>query len=115
MKIFSVFWQRALVFGFACFLTSCVTRGLNFSSDYSWLKKGTTTKEDVFKVLGEPYLTGNTGGKQTWTYGFYKMRLFGASNTKELKIYWEDGKLDTYSFNSSFPEDKRKAMSTVKK
>ena len=94
-------------------LTGCVTRGSNFSSNYNWLKEEKTTRDEVVKTLGEPYHVGYSAGKPTWTYGFYKMRLVGESYTKELKIYWKGNIVDTFSFNSSFPEDKQKAISNI--
>lgn len=104
------FIKNSLYAFMALSLMACATRGQNFSSDYSWIKEGQTTKADLIRVLGEPYHVGYSGGKPTWTYGFYKFSAFGASTTKELKIYWNNTKVDSFSFNSSFPEDKRKAL-----
>lgn len=103
-------WRKAL--GAAAILcltqTACVTRGEDFSSDISWVKKNQTTRADVQKYLGSPFSVGNAGGVQTWTYGYYDYRLFGESKTKELKFYWSpESKVQDYSFNSSFPEDRR--------
>ncbi len=113
MKYTSKIASTVLMLALSSQFTGCVTRGQNFSSDYSWLKQETTTRAEVFKTLGEPFLTGYSGGKPTWTYGFYKLRLFGASHTKELKIYWKNSTIDSFSFNSSFPEDKQKALSNI--
>ena len=90
--------------------TSCVTRGENFSSDYSWVKAKTTTKSEVVRMLGEPYAVGYSSGRPTWTYGFYKFRVFGPSQTKELKFYWKTDTVDSFSFNSSFKEDRTRAL-----
>jgi hypothetical protein len=90
--------------------TACVTRGRDFSSDLSWVKKGQTTQIDVTRLLGEPTAIGNTGGIPTWTYGFYDYRLFGDSDTKELKFYWNGDKVQDFSFNSSFPQDRKRLM-----
>jgi hypothetical protein len=90
--------------------TACVTRGRDFSSDLSWIKKGQTSQIDVTRVLGEPTAIGNTGGIPTWTYGFYDYRLFGNSDTKELKFYWNGDKVQDFSFNSSFPQDRKRLM-----
>lgn len=95
----------------ACGLqTACVTRGRDFSSDLSWIKKGQTTQSDVSRLLGEPTAVGNTGGVPTWTFGFYDYRLFGDSDTKELKFYWNADKVQDFSFNSSFPQDRKRLM-----
>ncbi|SMF78838.1 outer membrane protein assembly factor BamE domain-containing protein [Pseudobacteriovorax antillogorgiicola] len=94
--------------------TSCVTRGENFSSDYAWIKENKTKKADVQKVLGQPFAVGYSSGRPTWTYGYYKFRLFGESQTKELKLYWEDDTVDSFSFNSSFKEDRMKTLRAPK-
>lgn len=94
-------------------ISGCVTRGQDFPTDLAWIKKSTTTVADVQKVLGEPVSVGSSGGTPTWTYGYYKYRLFGDSNTKELKFYFgPDRRVDTFSFSSSFPQDKRAATVT---
>jgi outer membrane protein assembly factor BamE (lipoprotein component of BamABCDE complex) len=93
----------------------CVTRGDQFSSDYSWLEKDETTKDAVVQRLGQPFLVGYSGGSPTWTYGFYKFRLIGESHTKELTVYWnDDDTVETFTFKSSFPEDRSRILMTPK-
>ena len=88
----------------------CVTNGDDFPSDTAWIKENTTKQQDVRSVLGEPYSVGASGGKKSWTYGYYRYRLFGKSFQKELKFYWNpDGTVSHYSFTSSFPGDTGKA------
>ncbi len=97
-------------FSFLLLITSCVTRGRDFSSDVSWLKENMTKKADVQMVLGQPFSVGNSSGTPTWTYGLYKHSLFGQSNTKELKLFFnDDHTIKSFSFNSSFPEDVQKS------
>ena len=97
-----------LVFG--SLQTACITRGRDFSSDLGWVKKGQTTQVDVTRLLGEPTAIGNTGGVPTWTFGYYDYRLFGDSDTKELKFYWNGDKVQDFSFNSSFPTDRKRLL-----
>lgn len=98
------FKMSALLLGAG--LSGCVTNGQDFRSDVSWIKEGQTKKSDVQMLLGEPFSVGNAGGKPTWTYGYYRYKLFGKSYQKELKLYWRpDGSVDTFSFSSSFPTD----------
>ncbi len=86
--------------------TSCVTRGQNFSSDTKWLDDTKPSQTQVQSIMGNPYKVGSSDGIATWTYGFYKHRLFGESQIKELKIYWDnEKKVKSYSFSSSFPSD----------
>ena len=88
----------------------CVTEGRDFRSDISWIKSNKTTKDDVQLLLRDPYSVGNSGGRPTWTYGYYKYQLIGPSHQKELKLYWNpDGTINTFSFTSNFPDDTGKA------
>ncbi len=104
-------FKKLILLGALVVATGCVTRGADFPSDTSWIKVGQTSKSDVRSLLGEPFAVGRSQEGETWTYGYYKHRLFRVSNTKELKFYWQDlGKVGSYSFNSSFPDDKRKAL-----
>lgn len=86
----------------------CMTVGRNFpSGEFSWIVKGKTTQEGVHKRLGEPFRVGVESGTATWTYGYYKYRLGGETRTKDLVIYFnKDGTVSSYSFNTSFPDEK---------
>ncbi len=87
-------------------LAGCVTNGNDFPSDVKWIQDGKTKQTDVRGLLGEPYAIGNTAGKPTWTFGYYRYKLIGKSLQKELKFYWNpDLTVNSFSFNSSFPED----------
>ena len=87
-------------------LSSCVTSGREFPSRLDWIQKGKTRQNDVKLVLGDPQFVGSSDGTPSWTYGFYRYRLFSPSHTKELKFYWNaDKTIQTWSFNSSFPDD----------
>jgi len=87
-------------------LAGCVTNGRDFRSEVDWIKDKQTKQTDVKLLLGEPYAVGNSAGRPTWTYGYYRYRLFGKSFQKELKLYWlPDGTVERFSFDSSFPDD----------
>jgi hypothetical protein len=87
-------------------LSHCATSGREFPSKFDWIQKGKTRQQDAKLVLGDPQFVGSSDGQPSWTYGFYKYRLLGQSTTKELKLYWSPDKtVQTWSFNSSFPED----------
>ncbi len=86
--------------------SACVTNGDYFKSETSWIRENETKQSDVKMILGAPYSVGNSQGKPTWTYGFYRYKLFSKSYQKELRFFWNpDGTVSSYSFNSSFPED----------
>jgi hypothetical protein len=88
--------------------TGCITIGKDFnSSDLGWLHSNTTGKSEIYRNLGEPFRTGVDQGKITWTYGYYRYRVFGETCTKDLIIYYNpDGTVSSYTFNTSFPEEK---------
>jgi len=93
-------------------ISGCVTQGRNFETQVGWIKSGETRKQDVSRVLKAPYSVGNSSGMQTWTYGYYKYRVFGKSHIKEIKFYWNaDQTVNRFSFNSSFPGDIKKSKS----
>lgn len=94
----------AVVLGLS--LTACVTNGTDFPSDVKWIQDNKTKQTDVRGILGEPFAVGSSDGKPTWTYGYYRYKLIGKSSQKELKFYWNpNGTVNSFSFNSSFPED----------
>jgi hypothetical protein len=57
-------------------------------------------------MFGEPWRTGLEDGQRTWTYGYYKYNLLGASQTRDLVVRFDDaGTVRSYTFNSTYPED----------
>lgn len=98
-------------------LAGCATIGKNFdSTSLSWLKAGETAKKDVLEKLGDPFRVGMDSGDQTWTYGYYKYRVFGDSETKDLVIRFSgDEKVKSYTLNTSFPEEKTALEPALKK
>jgi outer membrane protein assembly factor BamE (lipoprotein component of BamABCDE complex) len=94
----------------AMFGYGCITIGSNFqSNDFSWIINGRTQKNDIYNRLGEPFRMGVDEGKLTWTYGFYKYRTIGTTATKDLVVYFnKDGTVSSYTFNTSFPDEKEK-------
>lgn len=87
-------------------LVSCLSTGRDFPSRTDWIRKDVTQQKDVRLVLGEPFAVGDSGGVNTWTYGYYRYEFPGKSFHKELKLYWNlDQTVKNYTFNSSFPLD----------
>ena len=97
-------------------LAGCASMGKDFdSTSLSWMKSGETTKKDVLAKLGDPFRVGMDAGDQTWTYGYYKYRIIGNSDTKDLVIRFSaDEKVKTYTLSTSFQEEKE-AMEPVLK
>ncbi len=106
MKTIKKFLLPAMMAFFFASCFGCATNGNYFPSDLSWIKENATKQDDVKRVLGAPYMVGNTSGVPSWTFGYYEYRLIGSSYTKELKFFWNnDLTIKSFSFNSSFPED----------
>lgn len=88
-------------------LTGCLTVGQEFTPDVRWIQKGKTTREEVDKRIGAPWRTGYDTGLYTYTYGFYRYSVFRPTRTRDLVVrFSSDGSVDSYSFSSSFDEDK---------
>ncbi len=104
--------QRHIIWMAACcsVLCGCITIGRDFiSNDFSWIVPNKTTRKEVRTVLGEPFRAGVDSGLMTWSYGYYRYTLFGETKTKDLVIYFnKDGTVRSYTFNTSFPEEKKK-------
>jgi len=99
---------RKLAIGvLALAFTACISVGEDFAvGKVSHIEVGKTTKKDVQSMFGEPWRTGLEDGEPTWTYGYYKYNLVGASQTRDLVIrYDRSGVVRSYSFNSTYPED----------
>jgi outer membrane protein assembly factor BamE (lipoprotein component of BamABCDE complex) len=99
--------RRLAVAALATFWLGCLTVGEDFAvGRVSHLKIGKTTQAEVREMLGEPWRTGLEDGQRTWTYGFYKYNLLGASQTRDLVVRFDDhGVVRSFTFNSTYPED----------
>ena len=91
----------------AALAVGCMTVGDDFAvGKVTSIEIGSTTKQDVRSMLGEPWRTGLEDGQPTWTYGYYKYNLLGASQTRDLVVRFDDkGVVRSYTFNSTYPED----------
>ena len=90
-------------------LVGCATVGRDFPvGPVAQIEKGVTTKTDVRAMFGNPWRTGVEDGRETWTYGHYRYSLFGDAKTRDLVVRFDpDGKVASYSFNSTYPQDAR--------
>lgn len=84
-------------------LTGCATIGQEFSASHvPEIKVGQTRKQDIKEMFGSPWRTGMEDGHPTWTYGIYKYELFGASDTQDLLIRFDNqGLVRSYTFSST--------------
>ena len=93
------------------FTAGCATIGREFPVDrISRIEVGETTREEMEHLFGQPWRTGIEDGDLTWTYACYRLKLFGASSTKDLFVRFDSrGVVASYSFNTtdqtSFPRE----------
>lgn len=94
---------------FSLLLSGCMTVGLEFDpQEVPQINIGSSTQDDVKKLLGEPWRVGLQDGMQTWTYGEYKYYLFSAAETRDLVIRFQEGLVKSYTFNSTNHDDIKK-------
>ncbi len=81
----------------------CATVGHDFpSSAVESIVIDRTTNADLLRMLGEPWRTGLENGRKTWTYGYYRYRAFGPTDTKDLYISFnDDNTVASYTFNKT--------------
>ena len=73
------------------FVTGCITLGKEFpEANVSTIKIGVTTKIEVRKLFGSPWLSGVQDGKPAWTYGSYDYSLFGERIAMDLVVQFYD-------------------------
>jgi hypothetical protein len=84
-------------------LASCATVGRQFpTGDVQRIEIGKTTKQAVTDIFGPPWRIGLEDGVRTWTYGYYKYRLFGDTTTYDLVVRFNNnGIVTSYSFNTT--------------
>lgn len=89
-------------------LGGCLSVGHEFPVDpVRRIEMGETTREDVREWFGEPWRTGVDDGRPTWTYGHYRYSLFSDARTRDLVVRFDDrGRVASYTFNSTYPEDR---------
>jgi hypothetical protein len=103
------FGKKILVGTLLLLLAGCASAGHHFNvAGVQQVNVGKTTKGDVMAMFGEPWRTGIEDGRETWTYGHYKYSLFSDAKTRDLVLRFDgSGKVASYSFNSTYPEDRQ--------
>lgn len=100
---FAGLWRLMLPLLLVPALAGCITVGKEFSQDaVDVLKPGTTTMEEVQKLIGNPMRTGVEDGRIVWTYLYYRASLGGALNGRDLIVKFDDqNKLTSVAYNST--------------
>jgi hypothetical protein len=86
---------------------SCATIGHRFPPEnVARVKIGQTTKAQLLGDFGLPYRRGIEDGDSTWTYVYYKFRLFGENlRTRDLYLRFDpDGRVKSYTYNSNLDD-----------
>ena len=104
MKLESLARVAAVVLTAAAF-SGCLTVGRDFPADrVGEIAIGKTTRDEIHRMFGEPWRTGLEDGRRTWTYGHYRYKLFGTTETRDLVVRFEpNGTVASYTFNSAPP------------
>ena len=65
-------------------------------------EKGVTTKNEIRRLFGPPWLSGIKDGQPAWTYGSYDYSLFGERKAKDLVVQFDDkGKVSSFTFSTT--------------
>jgi len=85
----------------------CATVGRDFPvGRVPEIRIGQTNQAAVREMFGEPWRVGLEDGLATWTYGKYRYRLFGESDTEDLVVRFDThGVVASYTFNTTEHEE----------
>ena len=85
------------------FVSGCITLGKDFpEANVSSITIGVTTKNEIRRLFGSPWLTGVQDGQPAWTYGSYDYSLFGERKAKDLVVQFDDqGKVSSFTFSTT--------------
>jgi hypothetical protein len=98
-------FAKILIFstGLLFFASACITLGKDFPvENVPAIKIGQTTKNEVRKMFGPPWLSGNQDDDLAWTYGNYDYSVFGERKANDLVVQFDDnGVVTTYTFSTT--------------
>lgn len=83
--------------------TGCATVGRQFPVEsVSRIRMNESDQNEIRALFGPPWRTGVEDGRVTWTYGRYKYRLFGETETTDLVLRFDDrGVVVSYTFSTT--------------
>lgn len=89
------------------FLSNCATVGKPFEfKGPSSIINGQTTQSNIIALYGNPFRVGYDNGDLKWTYGYYKYKLIGETETKDLNITFDKKNVVSgYTYSSSVPDE----------
>ena len=85
------------------FVSGCITLGKDFpEANVSSITIGVSTKNEIRKLFGSPWLSGVQDGQPAWTYGSYDYSLFGERKAKDLVVQFDDkAKVSSFTFSTT--------------
>ena len=97
------FLRLILILTLVMFVSGCITFGKDFpEANVYTISIGVTTKNEIRKLFGSPWLSGVQDGKPAWTYGIYDYSLFGERNAKDLVVQFDDrGKVSSFTYSTT--------------
>ena len=95
--------QLILISTMMMFVSGCIKLGKDFpEANVSTISIGVTTKNEVRKLFGSPWLSGVQDGKPAWTYGIYDYSLFGEKKAKDMVVQFDDkGKVTSFTYSTT--------------
>jgi hypothetical protein len=84
-------------------LAGCATVGKPIpASSAKEIQIGTTTRQQIQARFGDPWRTGIEDGRQSWTFGYYHISLFGKADAEDLVVVFDqNGVVSSYKFNTN--------------
>jgi len=95
--------QLIVILTMIIFVSGCITLGKDFpEAKVSSIAIGVTTKNEIRRLFGSPWLSGVQDGKPAWTYGSYNYSLFGERKAKDLVVQFDDrGKVSSFTYSTT--------------
>ena len=88
------------------FFSGCGSVGKNFDESlYTKIAKGTTNKNDVKAMFGDPFKKGIQNGSPVWTYEYNYVNSFGTDIIKDMIIVFsKNGVVKSHQLMTSSPQ-----------
>jgi hypothetical protein len=91
-----------------CLFSSCLSIGDKLTEDFNNIKIGVTTRQEIENKFGNPIRFGIDNGFKSYNYMYIKAMPFSDPKVKYfLLIFNENDTVKSYSFYSSFEDDKK--------
>lgn len=99
--------KAVILFFTVLLMIGCATAGNDFPVEkVRGIQIGKTTQQEIRQQFGPPWRVGIEDGKNTWTYGKYKYRLIGETDTTDLVIWFDNQNIvSSYSFSTTEHEE----------